>query len=61
MLENLWSNDIWEPLDYMLFNARQLGVHVTIELSGLANWMQSNNQDPYGPQFYPRTQNHPIS
>lgn len=36
-------------------------MHVTLELSGLANWMVAANMDPYDPINYPRMSNHQKS
>jgi hypothetical protein len=36
----------------MIAAARDLDVHVTLELSGLANWYLSNNMDPYDASTY---------
>jgi hypothetical protein len=50
---NLWSDAVWKPIDGVLAAARDLDIHVTVELSGLANWMISNKLDPYNQTYYP--------
>ncbi|KAI3643295.1 hypothetical protein MP228_012850 [Amoeboaphelidium protococcarum] len=48
----LWSDYIWRPLDSLIYQASLLDTRVTVELSGLANWMENVQLDPFSATNY---------